>query len=68
MSLGDNLKSLLMILESFIIMETVHAEEFGQYLHRCYRKRNPKQKFQEKTKDKKIDLKKDDDKRTFRPF
>ena len=57
MSLGDNLKSLLMLQEFSIIMETVHAEEFGQYLRRCYRKRNPKQKFQKKTKEKKIAVK-----------
>ena len=68
MSLGDNLKSLLMLHKFSIIMETVNAEEFGQYLRRCYRKRNPKQKFQKKTKDKKIAVKKDEDKRTFRPF
>ena len=58
MSLGDNLKSLMMLHEFSIIMETVHAEEFGQFLRRCYRKRNPKIKFQKKTKDKKIEVKK----------
>ena len=58
MSLGDNLKSLLMLHEFSIIMETVHAEEFGQYLRSCYRNRNQKQKFQKKTKDKKIAVKK----------
>ena len=54
MSLGDNLKSLLMLHEFSIIMETGHAEEFGQYLRRCYRKRNPKKKFQKNTKDKRL--------------
>ena len=68
MNLGENLKSLLMLHEFYIIMETVHAEEFVRYLRRCYRRRNPKKNFQKKTKDKKIDVKKDEDKRTFRPF
>ena len=42
MSLSDNLKSLLLLHEYKAITDSEHAEEFGVYLQKCYRIRNPR--------------------------
>ena len=50
LKLSENLKSLLMLHEFPIIMNSDHSEEFGQYLRKCYRMRNPKQDSEHKKK------------------
>ena len=43
-NLNENLKSLVMLLQFKTITDSDHAEEFGIYLQKCYRIRNPKPK------------------------
>ena len=42
-ALSDNLKSLIMLKEYGVIMQTDHVKEFGLFLSKCFRIRNPKE-------------------------